>query len=105
MQEQLTYEGFKEFVSNQPEDKTINHDPGEIGEFVGWCGCAVGAYVKTVLGKPVDRKFDLEVQYKAKAFMMGGELPRSLERILAVPHDAQEHCPTYGHLEKFLNKC
>ncbi len=32
-----TYQGFREFVKDQEEDKAINHD--------SWCGCAVGEYL------------------------------------------------------------
>ncbi len=34
-----TLEGFVEFVREQDGDRKINHDDG-------WCGCAVGDYVK-----------------------------------------------------------
>lgn len=98
MNKQLSLEGLKEFVSKQPADKPIDH-----GNHVGWCGCAVGAYVKTELGKPVDNEFDIEVQFEAKNFMRDStKVPKSLERILAIPFRAELVCPTYGAMNKLL---
>ncbi|QDP60386.1 MAG: hypothetical protein GOVbin1096_14 [Prokaryotic dsDNA virus sp.] len=99
MNEQISLEGFKKFVSEQPEGESIDHWGG------GWCSCAVGAYVKTTLGKPVDKSWDDEVQYVSKSFMRDTDkVPSGLERLLANADQATYKCPTYGALNKLLEK-
>ena len=78
----LTYEGFIEFVQNQPDDRTINHD--------GFIGCAVGDYVEHVKG---NRNYDLVYDVVHK-------LPENVHDALGW-EDGKIY-PTYKELKKLV---
>lgn len=103
MNKEITFEDFKEFVSSQLEDKKINHKIKDLrGNFIGWCGCAVGEFVQTILNEPVG-VYSETVQNICVDFTKK-QLPEILMDILMCPTTAPEFFPNYGELSKALEQ-
>lgn len=89
---ELTFEGFKQFVNEQNPDEEINHWGG------GWSECAVGLYVKSVIDPNGQ-----SVQMESTKFV-DEKVPKPLIRCLTIMPIASSKFPTYKQLQQELEK-
>ena len=80
-----SYDGFIEFIHQQPANRTILHGNG-------WCGCAVGDYLSghEINGHINDWADDIKVDNP------------ELFDILVLKNKARAEFPTYGKLQEWL---
>lgn len=99
LNEELSFEGFCDFVASKDPEEVINHR-------YGWGECAVGLYVGSVLKEQTRLSFFSQCRCFAKllsnySMEALGEI-YSLQEILNDSGLAIDFCPTYGELNNLL---